>query len=92
MDENKLKIVFEDAVTKQFNSKVKLAQELKSLLSKGLVYFYIPVGKCLMRPEIRILSDCIIYAKSVSDMGSIKNYKFVLEVTPYESFSFNKSS
>lgn len=89
LDDKSVSLLFGNAEPTVFTSKAKLAQEIQKLCDTGIVYFHIPRGKCIMRPEIKIMSDCTIYIKHIAQSGGNKYYHFVLEEVKYESLRFD---
>lgn len=92
MNDNAVHRLFENVEPVIFNSKAKLVQEIQKLCNSGIVFFHIPRGRCLMRPEIQILSDCTIFIKHISSTGLVSCYQFMYEEVKYESLCFNKGS
>ena len=90
--DSRLSRVFGDVEPTTFTNKAKLIQELQKLYGNGLAFPHILSGKCLMRPEIKIIGDCTLLIKHISDRGVVSSYMFVYEEVTYESLSFNKSS
>lgn len=81
-------ILFKDAKELYYESKSKLNDDIKQWCSKGVLYFYVVYGTCLMKPKVNPLSDCMLYVKLLTYTGEILNYKVIYKEVQYEALSF----
>ncbi len=81
-------ILFQNSEELYYESKSKLDDDVKRWCSKGILYFYIAHGECLMKPKISPLSDCTLYIKVLTYSGEFLNYKIIYKEVQHEALSF----
>ncbi len=80
--------LFENAEELYYESKSKLDDDVKHWCDKGVLYFYVAQGNCVIKPKVNPLSDCTLYIKLLTYSGEFLNYKIIYKEVQHEALSF----
>lgn len=81
-------VLFKNAEELYYESKAKLDDDIKRWCGKGILYFYLAYGECIMKPKVNPLTDCVLYIKLLTYSGKFLNYKVVYKEVHHEALSF----